>query len=95
MKVSYSTAKFERSCTVEREMKKTYDATVCKALRLRLGELRAASNVDDLLLGTGRWERLVGDRVGHWSARLTKNWRLIVREDTTTEVMVIEIIDYH
>ena len=95
MKVNYSTVKFERSCTVEREMKKAYDATVCKALKLRIGELRAAANVEDLLLGTGRWERLVGDRQGHWSARLTKNWRLVVREDTTTEVMVIEIIDYH
>jgi proteic killer suppression protein len=76
-------------------MKKTYDATVCKALKLRIGELRAAANVEDLLLGTGRWERLVGDRAGQWSGRLTKNWRLIVREDTLTVVSVIEIIDYH
>ncbi|MFD4421835.1 helix-turn-helix domain-containing protein [Agromyces sp. NPDC058484] len=87
--------KLERTCTVEREMKKAYDATVCRALKLRIGELRAAENVDDLLLGTGRWERLVGDRAGQWSARLTKNRRLVVHEETTTEVMIIELVDYH
>jgi len=95
MHVNYATAKVERSCTVDREMTKTFDAVMCKSLKLRLGELRAASTTEDLLLGTGRWEQLVGNRAGHWSARLTKNWRLLVRENTTSDVTVTEIIDYH
>lgn len=48
-------------------------------------------------LGTRRWEELSGDRRGQWAARLTANWRLIVRPEQRDVVIVIvvEIVDYH
>jgi proteic killer suppression protein len=46
---------------------------VAKALKLRIAELRRVAEFADLLLGTGRWEQLTGDRSGQWSARLTAN----------------------
>jgi plasmid maintenance system killer protein len=52
--------------------------------------------VEDLVRATGRWEELAGDRLGQWSARLGKNWRLVVeatRGDTL--VIVVEVVDYH
>lgn len=68
---------------------------VAKALRLRIAELSRARELGDLLLGTGRWEELQGDRSGQWSARLTKNWRLIVEPDgESVTVSIVEITDY-
>jgi proteic killer suppression protein len=97
MHVDYATRELERQCTEERYMQRKLGATIAKALRLRIAELRRATEMQDLLLGTGRWEELKGDRSGQWSARLTANWRLIVRPEkrTVLTVIVIEIVDYH
>jgi len=78
-------------------MQKRLGAQVAKALQLRLNEIRAVREFGDLLLGTGRWEQLLGDRAGQWSARLTANWRLIVQEDAEEQAtaLIVEVIDYH
>ena len=64
-----------------------------------LGELherRERGEPADLLLGMGKWEAMTQDRLGQWSAHLTKNWRLIVEpEDNNVTVLVVEIEDYH
>lgn len=94
--VEYNDRRIERLCTDDRAGRRELSAEVAKHLRLRVAELRSVRVVEDLLVGTGRWEELTGDRAGQWSARLGRNWRLIieaVRGDT--EVVVIEIIDYH
>lgn len=97
MEVEYSTRELERRCTDERYMQRKLGAQVSKTLRLRIAELHRSTEMQDLLLGTGRWEELTGDRAGMWSARLTANWRLIVRPEQRSEltVVVIEIVDYH
>lgn len=97
MHLEYATRDLERQCTDERYMKRTLDARVAKALKLRIAELRYVTEVADLLVGTGRWEHLSGDRSGQWSARLSANWRLIVepRADNVLTVLVVEIVDYH
>lgn len=97
MELEYASRDMERTCTDERTMQRKHGAQVAKTLKLRIAEMRRAVEMGDLLLGTGRWEELSGDRAGEWSARLSANWRLIVRpliRDVTT-VLVIEIIDYH
>ncbi|WP_235673620.1 type II toxin-antitoxin system RelE/ParE family toxin [Mycolicibacter algericus] len=78
-------------------MQRKLGAQVSKALRLRIDELRRASEMADLLFFAGRWEELTGDRAGQWSGRLTANWRLVVSPDDggTTTVLVVEITDYH
>ncbi|MBS1674437.1 MAG: type II toxin-antitoxin system RelE/ParE family toxin [Actinobacteria bacterium] len=97
MELEYATRELEKTCTDERAMQKKLGAQVTKTLKLRIAELRRALQMDDLLLGTGRWEQMTGDRAGEWSARLTANWRLIVtpvdREIVT--VLVLKIEDYH
>lgn len=97
MRLEYAARELERRCTDERYMRRTLGAPVAKALMLRIAELRFATEMADLLVGTGRWEELSGDRAGQWSARLTANWRLIVRpeEQETITVVVVEIVDYH
>jgi proteic killer suppression protein len=44
------------------------------------------------------FEKLQGDRIGQHSLRLNKQWRLIVKLETTNigrQLVVIEIVDYH
>ena len=97
MELRYGDNELERQCTDARYMQRKLGAQVAKALRLRIAELRYATEMADLLLGTGRWEELSGDRAGQWSARLTANWRLIVQSDegSSITVIVMEIVDYH
>lgn len=96
MELRYASNELQKQCTQERYMQKKLGAQVAKSLRLRLMELRRASEMTDLLLGAGHWEELKQDRQGQWSARLTKNWRLIVKpEGNNVTVWVLEITDYH
>jgi len=96
MELRYVTNELEKQCTEERYMQRKLGVQVAKSLRLRLTELRRASAPADLLLGAGNWEELTQDRQGQWSARLTKNWRLIVEpEGNDIIVWIIEIVDYH
>lgn len=78
-------------------MQKKLGADVAKKLQLRITELIRVEEMADLLVGTGKWEQLKGDRSGQWSARLTANWRLIVQpeEGDRVAVLVVEIVDYH
>lgn len=96
MELRYANNELEKQCTEERYMQRKLGAQVAKSLRLRLLELRRAGEPGDLLLGAGNWEELKQDRQGQWSARLTKNWRLIVEpEGNDVIVWIIEIVDYH
>lgn len=96
MELRYASNELEKQCTEERYMQRKLGAQVAKSLRLRLLELRRAGEPGDLLLGAGNWEELKQDRQGQWSARLTKNWRLIVEpEGNDIIVWIIEIVDYH
>lgn len=96
MKLRYRSRELERQCTESRYMQRKLGEQVAKALRLRIAELSRAREMTDLLLGTGRWEELQGDRSGQWSARLSKNWRLIVEPDgEVIAVIIVDITDYH
>lgn len=97
MEVRYADRKVERICTNARQMKRELDAAVAKRLQLRIAELYNVDSFADLLLVTGRWEQLTADRAGQWSARLSRNWRLIVVDEGGSPVVacVVEITDYH
>lgn len=70
-----------------------------RAYRKVVGIVVAASDERDLrAMRSLHFEKLEGDRLGQHSLRLNKQWRLIVRLQTTQEgkkVVVIEIVDYH
>ncbi|WP_017177870.1 type II toxin-antitoxin system RelE/ParE family toxin [Actinomyces timonensis] len=97
MEVRYADRKIQTICTNERQMKRQLDAAVAKKLRLRITELYNVESFAGLLHGTGRWEQLTADRAGQWSARLGRNWRLIVVDEGGTPVvaLVTDIVDYH
>ena len=77
-------------------MKRKLGEQRAKALQLRLSELRAATEMGDLLYFGGKWEEKTGDRSGEWGAHLTKNWRLIVKPEGNSRIVrITEIVDYH
>lgn len=96
MEIEYATSHLECLCTLEKYLKQKMDASVAKKLKLRISELRSVDTIEDLLAGTGRWEQMRGDRSGQWSARLSRNWRLIVElTDSSKCVRIVDILDYH
>ena len=65
-----------------------------RALR-KLRQLEASANLDDLRNPPGnRLEALSGDRVGQYSIRITKQWRLCFIWENGNAYQV-EIVDYH
>lgn len=97
MELRYASQDLERQCTEARYMQRKLGADRAKKLKLRIAELRTATDMTDLLLMAGKWEELKGDRAGQWSGRLTANWRIIAQPDGPGQitVMVVEIVDYH
>lgn len=62
---------------------------------MRLGQLDAATVVDDLRLPpSNRLEALSGDRVGQWSIRINDRWRVCFRFERG-HAQDVEIVDYH
>jgi proteic killer suppression protein len=99
MDVDYASAKLKKRCTQGKEMSKAYDRGICKSLSKRIVELKSAPTVGDVLAGTGNWHWMTGDLAGLLSARLSGNWRILVRPaETTNECSVVEVedvADYH
>lgn len=105
MEVGYADKKLEKSCTDDRQMKKTYSAVVAKALQKRLVELEIADNMLALQDGIGKWHPLDGNYKGCWGASLNGNVRIVVsgveaeeveyQWELVSVVCVEEVTDYH
>jgi proteic killer suppression protein len=68
---------------------------VQKAALRKLRMLDAATSVDDLRVPPGnRLERLRGDRAGHYSIRVNRQWRICFRWETG-DAHDVELVDYH
>ena len=69
-------------------------AAHAKRLRLILGRLNAASDIQDMDLPGLRLPELSGNRAGTWSVTVSGNWRVTFRfEDGDAEIVNYE--DYH
>lgn len=70
-----------------------------RAYRKVVEIMAAAADERDLrAMRSLHFEKLEGDRLGQHSLRLNKQWRLIVKLETRqedTQVVVIEVVDYH
>jgi toxin HigB-1 len=66
-------------------------------LKKRLAILEDAQSKDDLrLLPSNRFEALSGDRMGQFSIRINKQWRLCFEwPDDSDHAINIEAVDYH
>ena len=74
---------------------KRVDRTVQRAALRKLELIHAAGDVEDLRIPPGnRLERLVGDRLGQHSIRVSAQWRLcfVWRDGGADNV---ELVDYH
>jgi len=63
--------------------------------RRKLRQLEIAGNLEDLRIPPGnRLEALKGDRAGHYSIRINRQWRVCFRW-TEAGAEDVEIVDYH
>lgn len=110
MKFSFSSNKFERQLSSEKEMNKAF-GHVMPTLKRRLTLLSSVACLADVphTKPEGRHE-LVGDRKGHFAVWVSKNYRLIFKPDhdpvplradggfdlhAITAVKFVAIEDYH
>ncbi|NIJ07727.1 proteic killer suppression protein [Sphingomonas vulcanisoli] len=72
------------------------DAAAADKLRLMLAFLQDMATTVELKMPP-KWKahQLTGDRKGHWSLFVTKNWRLTFREDAEGVLHDLDLEDYH
>ena len=63
-------------------------------IRRILGNLDAAAQPTDLDIPGYRLHALRGSRAGHWSVRVSGNWRIVFRFDKG-EAVDVDLVDYH
>ena len=67
---------------------------LAKRLNRRLDDLAAAVSPDDLRIPGYRLHPLTGGLAGHWSIRVSGNWRLVFRFEGGGAADV-DLVDYH
>ncbi len=76
-------------------VKKGFPPDLVRRAQLLLTVLDAAVALEDLRSPPGnRLEKLSGDRAGHYSIRINKQWRICFRW-TDAGAEDVEIVDYH
>ena len=82
-------------------MRRAYSEQWVKKIQLRIAELRAADDLEELQEGPGRWHPLKGNLAGEWAGDVSGNYRMIITPLTegpvllATAVRIEEIDDYH
>lgn len=72
-----------------------WPAEILKRAVLRLTQLDAATQIEDLRLPpSNRLETLTGNRAGQWSIRINDQWRVCFRFENG-DAYDVEIVDYH
>lgn len=78
-----------------RESVRRFPADVRRTMLRKLGNVDAASQLDDLRIPPGnRLEKLRGDRAGQFSIRVNDQWRICFRWERG-HAYDVEIVDYH
>ncbi|MCK4341881.1 MAG: killer suppression protein [Phycisphaerae bacterium] len=111
MEVSFASRGMQKACSVEKETRKKWGATLARRLQQRLMELKAADTLADIShLPPTRCHELTGNRAGQFSVDLVHPHRLIFMPDydpvpempgggldrtKVTKVLVLEVCDPH
>jgi proteic killer suppression protein len=111
MTISFASKKLQKVCNSDKEMRAEFGAELSKKLQLRLSELRAADNLDEISkLPPARCHELSQNRQGQLAVDAVHPKRLIFRPNHTpvptkadggldwgkvTSVIVLGISDYH
>ena len=109
MKIYFENRKLSKTLSNEKAISKKYGQTADK-IRVRLSEIAAADNLEDLRYVAGKFHELIGDRKGELACSLKDPYRLIfkpvneplpINEDgqlvwgNVKEIIIIEIVNYH
>lgn len=105
MEIHYASNYLKKLCTSEPTAIKKLGARCARILIFRVGQMKAAESIEDLIGAPGHFHALSGDRKGQWACRLQGGLRLIfvpgacgemlLKEIITPALTIIEIKDYH
>lgn len=110
MDITFSSPKLEKACNSDKEIRKKFGERQGAKLKQRLGELRAASTLEELRNVPGNYHELREDRKGQLAVYLVHPYRLVfvpannpiptkpdggLDWNRVTAINVVEIIDYH
>jgi len=88
-------ASTETESFFESGISRTLPSAILKRACMRLQQLDAAVEIDDLRLPpSNHLEKLSGDRKGQWSIRINTKWRICFCFENGSAYDV-EIVDYH
>ena len=99
MLVVFADKDLEKLVGDQRMLERKYGAIQARLILRRIDDMRNAISVDSLLLLPGNYHSLKGDRSGQFACHLKEPYRLIfgIREcaGLPTQIIIIEIVDYH
>ena len=105
MEILYASRQLKKLCTSERAAVKKYGERCARTLIFRVGQMKAAENVEDLIGAPGHFHPLTADRKGQWACRLQGGLRLVfvpgasgemvLKEIIAPALTITEIVDYH
>ncbi len=109
MKIYFDNRKLAKTLNDEKAIRKNYGQMADKILA-RLSQIRAAESLEDLRYAPGKYHELREDRKGQLACTLKEPFRLVFRPvneklpinedglliwEAITEIIIIEITDYH
>lgn len=110
MQLLFATDRDKKFFQSKSEPTRRFGADAAKKLKRCLDDLDAARSMEDMRNAPGKWEELIRDRAGQFSARLAGGLRLIVspsKQPPPTKpdggldwpaidcMTVIEVVDHH
>jgi len=108
--ISWSDRKLQKSCSNDKNGKRTFGADQWKVLKRRIVSLEVAPTLADMQGVPGRFHELSADRAEQFSLDLRGSYRLIFKPDhepvpllddggvartLVTKIVITEVVDYH
>ena len=98
MEIEYRTKNLEKVCTIASEAKKKYGQKRAEKIHLRIDQMHAAENVEQMIqFRIGNCHLLHHNRQNQYAVDLVQPVRLVfkIKETEIQIVSIIEITDYH
>jgi len=103
MKIEYKSKKVEKVCNNLKEATKKYGKKVAKKLQLRLMQIQALDNLEQVPTSPPfRRHKLNGNKAGYFAINITESYRLLIKasdgddEDISTiTVVCVEEVSNH
>jgi toxin HigB-1 len=108
--IDWSDRKLQKSCSTDKDGRRTFGADQWKVLKRRLVSLEAAPTLADMVGVPGNFHQLSADRAGQFTLDLRGSYRLIlfpnhdpvpqladggINRALVTKIVITEVVDYH